>query len=94
MTYCPYSSTLSHSIGLTCSSNDFGTAGTDPLTGASGGSLSINGDNNDTYAFHTGGANLTFGDGSVRFVPNSLNIRFWARLVTAHAEEVVSGTDF
>src|SRR5262245_56239374 len=73
------------SWGWSHPSNDFGTAGTDPITGASGGSLSINGDNNDTYSFHTSGANVTFGDGSVRFVSTGLNIRFWARLVTARA---------
>jgi len=49
----------------------------------------INCDNNtETYSFHTGGANHVFGDGSVRFIRSSINIRTYAALMTATGGEV------
>jgi prepilin-type N-terminal cleavage/methylation domain-containing protein/prepilin-type processing-associated H-X9-DG protein len=41
------------------------------------------------YAFHTGGTNALFGDGAVRFLSATINIRTLARLVTRNAGEVV-----
>ncbi|VTS02837.1 Uncharacterized protein OS=Pirellula staleyi (strain ATCC 27377 / DSM 6068 / ICPB 4128) GN=Psta_4134 PE=4 SV=1: N_methyl_2: SBP_bac_10 [Gemmata massiliana] len=70
-------------------SNDFGIAGTDLVTGNAGGLKAINADNNDTFAFHTGLANVVFADGSVRSINESIDIRVYARLVTARAGEVV-----
>jgi prepilin-type N-terminal cleavage/methylation domain-containing protein/prepilin-type processing-associated H-X9-DG protein len=44
------------------------------------------------YAFHTGGANILFGDGSVQFLPSSIPINVLGALVTrAGGEPVVSG---
>jgi prepilin-type N-terminal cleavage/methylation domain-containing protein/prepilin-type processing-associated H-X9-DG protein len=41
------------------------------------------------YGFHSGGVNALFGDGSVRFVQQGINIRTLARLVTRNGGEVV-----
>ncbi|HZZ82416.1 MAG TPA: DUF1559 domain-containing protein [Gemmataceae bacterium] len=37
---------------------------------------------NEVYSFHVGGANHVFGDGSVRFVPSTMDIRLFVRLIT------------
>jgi prepilin-type N-terminal cleavage/methylation domain-containing protein/prepilin-type processing-associated H-X9-DG protein len=42
----------------------------------------------ETYAFHTGGANTVFGDGSVRLISADINIREFARLVTRAGGEL------
>jgi prepilin-type N-terminal cleavage/methylation domain-containing protein/prepilin-type processing-associated H-X9-DG protein len=43
----------------------------------------------EVYAFHTGGANFAFADGSVHFIPENINIREFARLV-ARADGLVA----
>jgi prepilin-type N-terminal cleavage/methylation domain-containing protein/prepilin-type processing-associated H-X9-DG protein len=48
----------------------------------------------EVYAFHSGGANAAFADGSVRFLEASLSIRVLAALVTRAGGEVVSAGDF
>jgi len=45
------------------------------------------------YAFHTGGANAVFGDGSVHFLHQSISIRTLAALVTRGGGEVI-GADY
>jgi prepilin-type processing-associated H-X9-DG protein len=40
------------------------------------------------YAFHAGGANHLFGDGSVRNINENIDIREYARLVTRAGEEL------
>jgi prepilin-type N-terminal cleavage/methylation domain-containing protein len=55
------------------------------------GPCGINCDNNnEIYSFHTGGAHCAFGDGTVRFMAASINIRILARLITAQGGEVAS----
>jgi prepilin-type processing-associated H-X9-DG protein len=48
----------------------------------------------DIYAFHPGGANIAFADGSVRFVSNSISIVTLASLVTKGGGEVTAGDGF
>jgi prepilin-type N-terminal cleavage/methylation domain-containing protein/prepilin-type processing-associated H-X9-DG protein len=48
----------------------------------------------EVYAFHTGGANAVFADGSVHFLPASINLRVLAGLITRAGGEVVSAGDF
>jgi prepilin-type N-terminal cleavage/methylation domain-containing protein/prepilin-type processing-associated H-X9-DG protein len=48
----------------------------------------------EVYAFHTGGANAVFADGSVHFLKVGMDIRIMARLITRAGGEVVSANDF
>jgi prepilin-type processing-associated H-X9-DG protein len=48
----------------------------------------------DIYSFHTGGANIAFADGSVRFVSESIPIASLAALVTKAGGEVVDPTQY
>ena len=58
---------------------------------ASGPSLgSSNGADDEIYGFHPGGVNALFGDGSVRFIKESLNIVIQRSLITPNGGEVVS----
>jgi prepilin-type N-terminal cleavage/methylation domain-containing protein/prepilin-type processing-associated H-X9-DG protein len=43
---------------------------------------------------HTGGVNLTLGDGSVRFVSNGIGITAWRALATRSGQEVVSDPNY
>jgi prepilin-type N-terminal cleavage/methylation domain-containing protein/prepilin-type processing-associated H-X9-DG protein len=48
----------------------------------------------DIYSFHTGGANIGFADGSVRFVKDSISIATLAALVTKGSGEVVDANGY
>jgi prepilin-type processing-associated H-X9-DG protein len=48
----------------------------------------------EVYSFHSGGANVVFADGSVRFLRDNIGIRVFARLVTRAGGEVISAGDF
>jgi prepilin-type N-terminal cleavage/methylation domain-containing protein/prepilin-type processing-associated H-X9-DG protein len=48
----------------------------------------------ETYAFHPGGANILFGDGSVHLLNEDIEIRVYARMVTRKGNEVVPGEVF
>ena len=55
-----------------------------------GGCCVINCSNkNQIYAFHPGGANIAFADGTVRFVSQSIDIATVASLVTKAGGETV-----
>ena len=45
------------------------------------------------YGFHTGGVNALFGDGSVRFLHQNINIRVVAALVTRNGGETLVSID-
>ncbi|OWK40157.1 DUF1559 domain-containing protein [Fimbriiglobus ruber] len=56
-----------------------------------GGPIAVNGDNGgDIYSFHTGGANVLMGDGSVRFLSASTDVNTVAALFTRSGGEVVT----
>lgn len=61
---------------------DFGTTFPHAFYGSEGSS--------ETYAFHPGGANVALGDGSVRLIAQTINIRDYARLITRSAGETVN----
>jgi len=46
--------------------------------------------NNEPYSFHRRGANFLFGDGSVRFLTDSLRLETLAALSTRAAGEVTT----
>jgi prepilin-type N-terminal cleavage/methylation domain-containing protein/prepilin-type processing-associated H-X9-DG protein len=48
----------------------------------------------EVYAFHTGGANAVFADGSMHFLHVGMDIRIMARLITRAGGEVVSDGGF
>ena len=45
-------------------------------------------------SYHPGGVNVLFGDGSVRFLKESIALVVWRALSTRNGGEVVSGTDY
>jgi prepilin-type N-terminal cleavage/methylation domain-containing protein/prepilin-type processing-associated H-X9-DG protein len=52
------------------------------------------GPNDEIYGFHPGGVNALFGDGSVKFLKESLNIIVQRSLITPNLGEVVSAGAF
>ena len=48
----------------------------------------------EVYAFHTGGANAVFADASVHFLPQSLSLRVLAALITRAGDEAVPAGNF
>ena len=52
------------------------------------------GHTDEMYSLHPGGANVLLGDGSVRFIKESINLRVWQALNSRSGGEVISGDDF
>ena len=50
--------------------------------------------NNEDYSFHPGGGNYLMGDGSVRFIKNTTNMRIYVRLLTRGRGEVLSSDQY
>ena len=63
-----------------------------PASGASKGSNA--GNNEELASFHTGGANILFGDGHVAFLKNSVNALTMRALVTLNGGDVVSSDQY
>ena len=61
-------------------------------TAASVGSQSLQ--NEEPYSFHPGGVNALFGDGSVRFVKDSINLAAFRGILTLSGGEVVSADQY
>jgi prepilin-type processing-associated H-X9-DG protein len=60
-----------------------------------GGPCAVNCSNrNEIFSFHPGGCNVSLGDGSVRFLRETIDIAVVAMLVTRNNGEVVVDTDF
>ncbi len=49
---------------------------------------------NEDFAFHPGGANKLYGDGSVRFMKETVAMRIFARLMSFNGNEVISADQF
>lgn len=45
---------------------------------------------NEVYSFHTGGANHVFGDGSVKFIRQSMDIRLFVKYLTRRGNDVIT----
>jgi prepilin-type N-terminal cleavage/methylation domain-containing protein/prepilin-type processing-associated H-X9-DG protein len=75
---------------------EYGLDGTNPADGSTmPGLCAINCNNdNEVYAFHPGGANILFADGSVHFVQANINIVTFGALITANGGEVFPGNAF
>jgi prepilin-type N-terminal cleavage/methylation domain-containing protein/prepilin-type processing-associated H-X9-DG protein len=74
------------------SDNRLTVTGTKPDgSSSSSGTCAMNCSNQsgDIYSFHPGGANISFADGSVRFVAQSISITLLASLVTKAGNEVI-----
>ena len=52
------------------------------------------GANDEIFSYHSGGANCLFGDGSVRFLKESLNVVVLRSLVTLNGNEVISADSY
>ena len=72
-----------------------------PLHGFMGSGLKCNGpcavnctNNNETFAFHPGGANVGFADGRVQFIAQSVSIKTYAALITMSGTEVIAADAF
>ncbi len=52
------------------------------------------GANQEPFSFHPGGANALFGDGSVRFLKESLDLLVLRRIISAAEGEIVSSSDY
>lgn len=44
-------------------------------------------------SYHTGGVNVSFGDGTVRFITDNINLATWQALGTRGGNEVISSID-
>jgi prepilin-type N-terminal cleavage/methylation domain-containing protein/prepilin-type processing-associated H-X9-DG protein len=60
-------------------------------TGSAGNNC---GANDELYSFHPGGVNCLFGDGSVHFIKNSINVVALRGLVTLSGAEVLSSDSY
>jgi len=69
---------------------DITITGLDPATKTTPGACAVNCTNSqNVYAFHTGGANVLFADGSVYFLKASVSINVLAALMTRDGGEIV-----
>ncbi|WP_422926830.1 DUF1559 domain-containing protein [Singulisphaera sp. PoT] len=66
--------------------------GSYPSTGVTAGNNA--GANDELFSFHPGGVNCVFGDGSVRFIKDSINVVTLRSLVTLKGGEVVSSDSY
>jgi prepilin-type N-terminal cleavage/methylation domain-containing protein/prepilin-type processing-associated H-X9-DG protein len=63
--------------------------------GIRGGTCMVNcTSNNEIYAFHAGGANALFVDGSVHFLKDTASVQLIAALVTRAAGEIISSDQY
>lgn len=89
--YAPVISGQVNGAGWADPLNDF------PLNGLSRYGLTSPGpcpinctNNNEAYAFHTGGINIGLCDGNTRFLSEDVTIEVYASLITTQGDEIVS----
>lgn len=63
-----------------------------PTTVATAGNQA--GANEEPFSYHPGGVNALFGDGSVRFVKDSINLVAFRSILTLAGGETVSGDQY
>ena len=80
------SSLLGTAAFNTTNGQDIGSAGYPPTAG--GIAFGVHG-TSVPYAFHTGGAHFTLGDGAVRFISENINVNTFVSLLTPKNGEVV-----
>ena len=51
--------------------------------------MNVSNQSGDIYSFHTGGANVGFADGSVRFIRDSIPIEVLATMITKGGGEII-----
>ena len=71
---------------LNCANGEQTMTYPDPYFGVNG--------NGDPYAFHPGGVNHLFADGSVHFLQEQIDIRVYARLVTRAGGETLATSEY
>ena len=75
---------INNKVRPMCSSNTFPTSGVTIDSGA----------NDEIFSYHSGGANCLFGDGSVRFLKDSINLVVLRSIVTIAGGEVISSDQY
>lgn len=68
--------------------------GTQPVAGQCPWNAHDCGPNNEVFSFHPGGANVLFGDGSVRYLKESIAGNVLRALLTKNGGEVISSDSF
>ncbi len=68
--------------------------GVEPVAGQCPWNAHDCGPNNEIFAFHPGGANALFGDGSVKFIKESINGKILRSLITKNEGEIISAEAF
>ena len=63
-----------------------------PTTSVTAGNQA--GANEEPFSFHKGGINVLFGDGSVRFVKDSVNLIAWRSVLTLSGGETISADQY
>ncbi len=58
------------------------------------GTTSQAGANQEPFSYHPGGVNAVFGDGSVKFLKESINVVVLRAIISANGSEVVSASDY
>ncbi len=88
----PMPEAVSAGAGWADSGNQAVLDGYDPADGSLIGPCAVNCTNDgEVYAFHPGGAQAAFADGSVHFLPAALSVEVLAALVTRAGQEVLPG---
>jgi prepilin-type N-terminal cleavage/methylation domain-containing protein/prepilin-type processing-associated H-X9-DG protein len=63
-----------------------------PITSVTAGNQA--GANEEPFSFHPGGVNVLFGDGSVRFVKDTVNLAAWRGVLTIAGGETISSDQY